>query len=77
MVVDSVMDSRCISWWQTLSWDGGVGETIERRYQERLLRWSRISSIMAADYHGMDGGDCDAMIRSPAATKHTASLMPP
>ena len=28
-------------------------------------------------YHGMDGGDCDAMIRSPAATKHTASLMPP
>ena len=77
MVVDSVMDWRRISWWQTLSWDGGVGETIERRCQERLLRWSRKSSIMAADYHGMDGGDYDAVIRSPAANKHTASLVPP
>ena len=49
MVVDSVMEWRCISWWQTLSWNGGVGETLERRCQERLLRWSRKSSIMAAD----------------------------
>ena len=49
MVVDSVMELRCVSWWQTLSWNGGVGMTLERRCQERLLRWSRKSSIMAAD----------------------------
>ena len=28
-------------------------------------------------YHGMDGGDYDAVIRSPAANKHKASLVPP
>ena len=49
MVVDSVMKRRCISWWQTLSWNGRLGKTLERRCQERLLRWSRKSSIMAAD----------------------------
>ena len=38
-----------IPWWQTLSWNGGLGMTLERRCQERLLRWSRKSSIMAAD----------------------------
>ena len=49
MVVDSVMKRRCISLWQTLSWNGRLGKTLERRCQERLLRWSRKSSIMAAD----------------------------
>ena len=44
-----LMEWRCISWWQTLSWNGRLGKTLERRCQERLLRWSRKSSIMAAD----------------------------
>ena len=66
MVVDSVMDSRCISWWQTLSWDGGVGET-RTGWERSGTGWERRPVDSEARARGEEQARSEVRARSEAA----------